>query len=185
MFWLVVRFVIDTPYRYRNTINFTFQLPIIPFNNRIQVRNSWFLNGGISHRKDANLDLERTCARYFQNNAQVLVWNWNYCAARDRSWMQEMKKKMTTNTQIFLVNKRRPMNRKRHFHRTIRNQYGTFILDFVRVFMRMIVLLMKAPCISNLKKRGRRELGMVDVHRKSIARYRNAFSSDVKYIKCQ
>jgi hypothetical protein len=95
------------------------------------------------------------------------------------------KKKMTTNTQIFLVNKRRPMNRKRHFHRTIRNQYGTFILDFVRVFMRMIVLLMKAPCISNLKKRGRRELGMVDVHRKSIARYRNAFSSDVKYIKCQ
>jgi hypothetical protein len=95
------------------------------------------------------------------------------------------EKKMTTNTQIFLVNKRRPMNRKRHFHRTIRNQYGTFILDFVRVFMRMIVLLMKAPCISNLKKRGRRELGMVDVHRKSIARYRNAFSSDVKYIKCQ
>jgi hypothetical protein len=92
------------------------------------------------------------------------------------------EKKMTTNTQIFLVNKRRPMNRKRHFHRTIRNQYGTFILDFVRVFMRMIVLLMKAPCISNLKKRGRRELGMVDVHRKSIARYRNAFSSDVKYI---
>jgi hypothetical protein len=25
---------------YRNTINFTFQLPIIPFNNRSQVRNS-------------------------------------------------------------------------------------------------------------------------------------------------
>jgi hypothetical protein len=98
---------------------------------------------------------------------------------------RDEKKKMTTNTQIFLVNKRRPMNRKRHFHRTIRNQYGTFILDFVRVFMRMIVLLMKASCISNLKKRGRRELGMVDVHRKSIARYRNAFSSDVKYITCQ